>query len=142
MTPEVLRKLEYAFALDATVEEACVYAGISDKTFYDYQKAHPEFSQRIEALKNMPVLAMRESVIRQGSRDGDLALKYLSKKRSTEFHEKKDIKHGGVVKMESLPKEEGDKIRATFNIFLNSPEVADDFVDDGDETDDDTEDEG
>jgi hypothetical protein len=38
MTEEVMRKLEEAFSLDCTDEEACAYAGIGERT-YDHKAA-------------------------------------------------------------------------------------------------------
>ena len=53
MTPEVIGKLEDAFSVGATDLEACFVAGIGKDALYDYQKKHPEFSERKEALKKM-----------------------------------------------------------------------------------------
>jgi len=48
-----LQKLEGAFANDATDEQACFIAKISKQTLYNYQKEHPEFIDRKQALKSM-----------------------------------------------------------------------------------------
>jgi hypothetical protein len=48
-----LQKLEGAFANDATDEQACFIANISQQTLYNYQKEHPEFIDRKKALKSM-----------------------------------------------------------------------------------------
>ena len=72
MTPEVVKKLEEAFALGCTDLEACFYAGITKPSLYDYQKLHPEFADRKETLKQRPVLLAR-SVIVDALIDGDRA---------------------------------------------------------------------
>lgn len=63
MTPETIDKLEYAFALGCSDEEACFYADISKTTLYEYTKKHPEFTDRKEILKQRPVLKAREVII-------------------------------------------------------------------------------
>lgn len=85
MTPEVVKKLEEAFALGCTDLEACLYADISKQTLYDYQKLNPSFVDRKEQLKENPILQARTSVI-NGLRDNpELALKFLERKKRDEF---------------------------------------------------------
>jgi len=85
VTEEVLKKLEEAFALDCTILEACFYADISEKTYYNYTEKHPEFLQRVQALRQNPVLKARISVIDGFEKDPNLALKYLERKAKSEF---------------------------------------------------------
>ncbi len=54
----VIRKLEYAFALDCTVEEACAYACIGKSTYFDFIKKHPMFAERVDALRELPMDTM------------------------------------------------------------------------------------
>ena len=51
MTPEVIAKLEEAFAWGCSDIEACLWADIAPKTLYVYQEKNPEFAQRKAALK-------------------------------------------------------------------------------------------
>lgn len=90
MTPEVLKKLEEAFAIGASDREACFYADISDKTLYNYQSEHPEFVQRKEALKERPVLLARQKVVEAIKEDVKNAQWYLER-RSSDFKPKQDI---------------------------------------------------
>jgi len=82
---DVVKKLEEAFALGCTDLEACLYADISKAAFYMYQSKHPAFLDRKELLKERPVLQARNSVINAMKRDGNLALKFLERKRKSEF---------------------------------------------------------
>lgn len=84
MTEEVLNKLEEIFALGGTDQEACFFAGISHQTLYNYQKEHPEFIERKEALKELPVLKARRTVVNSLDKP-DMALKYLERKKKKEF---------------------------------------------------------
>jgi hypothetical protein len=91
-----IQKLEAAFALDATVDEACYYADISRTSYYEWIKAHPELFDKFERLRNKPVLAARQSVVKGIAKDPNLALKYLERKRNKEFNTKQ-IVEGTVV---------------------------------------------
>jgi len=87
-TPEVVNKLEGAFALDATVEEACFYAGISRQTYYENIKKQPELADRFDGLRTRPVLLARQTVIKNISFDAGLAMEYLRRKRKVEFSDR------------------------------------------------------
>lgn len=85
VTQSALLKLEMAFAFDCTVEEACLYAAISRNTFYEFTRRHPDFQDRIEVLRNAPILMARMCVLRVAEHDANLALKYLERKLPMEF---------------------------------------------------------
>lgn len=85
MTIEVLNKLNEAFAFDCTDEEACLYAEITPKTLYNYQKKSPEFLQRKQLLKQTPFLLARQSIISGFKGNPEIALKYMERKKKDEF---------------------------------------------------------
>ena len=89
----VVQLLNEAFALGCTDLEACLYADISKSAFYSYQDKHPEFQERKELLKQMPVLQARNAVIQEMKRDGNLALKFLERKARAEFALKTEVDH-------------------------------------------------
>ena len=84
-TAEVIRKLEQAFSLDCSIDEACFYAGIGVSTYYDNIKLKPGLSERFEALRNKPVLMARQTIVKSVESNPDMALKYLERKRRKEF---------------------------------------------------------
>jgi hypothetical protein len=84
MKPDVISKLEEVFALGGTDKEACFYANICHQTLYDYQKLHPEFVERKEALKEKPILKARQTVVKALD-DPVSAQWYLERKRKSEF---------------------------------------------------------
>lgn len=91
MTDEVLEKLEEAFLLGHTDEEACLIANIDPKTLYNYCNKHPEFSSRKEVLKQHPTIMARRNVIESlGRRDVDMSRWYLERK-TKEFKPKADM---------------------------------------------------
>ena len=97
MTPEVIAKLEEAFAWGCTDSEACLWAEIAMPTLYKYQEKHPEFVDRKNALKDNPILLARQSVLKGIKRDPKLALSFLERKKKDEFSLKTetDITSGG-----------------------------------------------
>ena len=91
MTDKVVKKLEEAFLLGCSDLEACLFADISKQTLYTYQDKNPEFVDRKEKLKENPVFIARKAVIKDMKDDGNLALKYLERKRKDEFSIKQEI---------------------------------------------------
>ncbi len=86
MTPENIAKLEIAFSNGASDLEACFIAGISKSTFYDYCKENPSFSDRKEALKEMPKYRARVNIVEAiNSGDKQQSNWYLERKAKSEF---------------------------------------------------------
>lgn len=87
ITDKVLGELKTAFCMDCTDKEACIFADISEKTLYNYQKNNPEFLQEKQGWKTTPIFQARKAVyerLEQGE-DGWFALRYLTKKLPHEF---------------------------------------------------------
>lgn len=103
MTPEAIKKLEEAFALDCSIPEACFYADISKTTYYNWLEKDPELVDRFAALRERPVLLARTTVVWAIQKDADLALKYLERKRKNEFSTKSEVENTIVtIKEEDL----------------------------------------
>ncbi len=64
---------------------------IHKDTYYQWIKADKELSDRLEALRNKPVLSARTSVVESFKAHPELALKYLERKRKKEFAERKEV---------------------------------------------------
>jgi hypothetical protein len=95
MTPETIAKLEEAFLLGCGDVEACLFANITKTTLYNYQLNNPEFVDRKEQLKENPIFLARRSVITAMTSDGDLALKFLERRKKDEFCPRTDVNVGG-----------------------------------------------
>lgn len=91
VTPDILRKLEEAFAMGCTDLEACFFADIGKTTLYKYQNENPLFTERKEELKQSPVFEARKSVINGLKDDPKLALAYLERKKKDEFSLRQEV---------------------------------------------------
>ncbi len=94
MTPEKIAKLEEAFAIDATIEEACFYADIDPSTYNRWIHKNPKLHKRFTALRNKPVLKARQTVVK-GLDDTHNAQWYLTRKKKKEFGDNVDVTSGG-----------------------------------------------
>lgn len=94
MIPDVINKLEQAFSLGCTDVEACLHAGISKQTLYDYQKDNPDFLDRKEKLKEKLVLKARTVVAEAlNKNDKGMATWYLERKKKAEFSTRVEQDH-------------------------------------------------
>ncbi|MCC2615943.1 hypothetical protein LJ739_06790 [Aestuariibacter halophilus] len=102
VTAEVLRKLEEAFSWGCTDAEACVYANLAPRTFYDYCEQNEEFSQWKEVLKDSPTMKAK-SIIKKSLDDGDIgtANQVINRKEGTKVRQELTGKDGGAIKTES-----------------------------------------
>lgn len=108
MTTETINKLETAFALGCSDIEACFYADISRTALTDYQRGHPDFTDRKELLKSKPIMAARQSVVKGLKDDPDLALKFLERKVKGEFS----------LRVENTGKD-GEPIQTNMSVSIN-----------------------
>ena len=94
MTPEILAKLDKAFAIGCNDTEAIAFAGISKDAFYYYQDKHPEFAERKARLKEEPILKAKNTIVESLS-DPMHAKWYLERKRRDEFGSSLDVTSKG-----------------------------------------------
>lgn len=90
LTPDTVRKLEEAFAIDASVEEACFYADISRETFYQWIKVHVELADKFERLRNRPILKARQTIVNKLD-NPENAKWYLERKKKVEFAQRTEL---------------------------------------------------
>ena len=114
MTLETIKKLEEAFSLDCTVDEACFYAWISHVTYHAFINKNKEYLNRFKALKNRPVLLARQSVVKNMQADWNLALKYLERKRKDEFSPRQEVtwEDGWPVQVAQLTEKQQEALQA------------------------------
>lgn len=96
MTEETLGLLRQAFAVDATIEEACFYAGIHPSTYYGWKKENPEYFEEIERLRLTPILKARQTIV-NGLNGFSGATWFIERKRRDEFATMSKVDHSGKI---------------------------------------------
>lgn len=89
-TDEVRKKIEEVASLDGTLEEMAMYSDISRQTLYEYLEADPVFADRINALRQKPILKARNTIIHNLAEVHN-AQWYLERKAKKEFAPKAEI---------------------------------------------------
>jgi hypothetical protein len=90
-TDQVLQKLEEAFSIDATVREACAYAGISESVYYLECNRNPQFVERMERSMQFAFMLAKKVVVQaMKENDGNLAMKWLKNRQRDRYHEQID----------------------------------------------------
>lgn len=93
----VLCRLEYAFEfMDATVSQACVYAGIGRTTYYRHAKDDDEFRNRMDAAQARTSLHVQNIVLRQiiVKKDAHLGMEWLERRERKRYS--KRVEHTGA----------------------------------------------
>lgn len=98
LTKDIISKLEEVAAYDASVEEMAYYIGVARSTLYRWLDENPELKDRLDALRNKPILKARETVIKGIEGNPQFALTYLERKRKSEFSPKTITEHTGEIK--------------------------------------------
>lgn len=118
MTADVVSKLEVSFSYDATVEEACLDAGISKDSYYRFIKKFPQFSDRVDELRQAPYLVLRKKVIAEGEHNADTALRFLERKKKGEFSPRTEVAHSGdIINRHSIEPETAALIKQAMGGF-------------------------
>ncbi len=115
MTENLLKELDACFAYTFTDEEACLHVGIAPKTLYNYQKKHPEYVQRKQALRKKPNLAIKKELI-DGIKGNLEHSRWMAiKKIPDEYGDKTTIKHEGKIDSNAATVAGIDKAISSFN---------------------------
>jgi transposase-like protein len=89
LTTEVIAKMEEAAAIDATVAEICYYCDIGETTYYRWMIEYPDIKERLDQLREKPILKARQEVVKGLDNDKNFSFQYLKSKRGDEFLEGK-----------------------------------------------------
>lgn len=94
LTDEVLKKLEDAFKVGASISQACIYAGISQQDYFNWIKKYEWFFERMEGFKNFPYVFSKEAIFKAiNSKDPNVSAKYaleFLKRRDPERKDKQE----------------------------------------------------
>lgn len=123
----IVKKLCDAFKIDATVEEACAYAGISKVTYYSWIKEDKEFLNEIDGAKTFPFILARKKLMKSIDSDNETiaqrgAIEFL-RRRDKRYSDKLegtidgDLEVSGEVKMDGKTMIELEDMRKKFLWF-------------------------
>ena len=94
---EVILKLEQVWGIGGSDAEAALFAGISKTSLCEFLKANPPVAERKEELKNTPILAARQEVVKGIRSNPEFSLKFLERRKSDEFAPRQKIDHSGMI---------------------------------------------
>jgi len=85
-TQTTVHKLEQAFIIGCSVEEACIVSGVSRSAYYKQLERDPDFTDRMAYFQALPVLVARYTVMKS-IHEGNVksAMWFLERKRRAEF---------------------------------------------------------
>lgn len=103
MTPETIRKIKEGFSQGFSVRNACIWADISQDTYFEYCKKHPNFSEQCKTLQQKPLIKSI-LVINKALNEGDVSTAkwYAERKAKDEFSLRQEItgEDGEPIKQE------------------------------------------
>ena len=85
LTPETVKLLDEAFAMDCPIVEACLHANISKQTYYNWIEENPEMKERFDELRNRPYLLARTTINKAIKENPQYAFEYMKRKKKKEF---------------------------------------------------------
>ncbi len=96
ITPETLKLLRTAYLYGANDRQACMFARISESSFYAWQVKNPWFTDQKEAWKNDPILKAKRNVVAAlRSKDEEIRVKtsswMLERRQKDEFSPRQEL---------------------------------------------------
>ena len=93
ITPEVVNKLKEILKNDWTVEEACLYAGISKVTYYAKLKRDEKFLNEMNQAKLYPYIKAKKTLIKSMESENEA----VAQKGAIEFLKRRDKRYADKV---------------------------------------------
>lgn len=97
LTPDTIRKLEEAAGVRLDVKASCAYAGISRDTYYQWMKKVKGLADRLDDLRQNPIIRAKRRIISQLDNDTNVAFRFLEKESPEEYGEKLKLEHSGQI---------------------------------------------
>jgi len=123
MTDSTLVKLKEGFAQGFSVRNACIWADISQDTYFNYCKKYPRFSEQCKTLQQKPLIKSI-LVINKALNEGDVSTAkwYAERKAKDEFSLKTETEHTGEIrsKVVYIEKEEKEEYENHINDTINA----------------------
>lgn len=123
MTEATIGKLKEGFAQGFSVRNACIWADISQDTYFEYCKKHPNFSDQCKTLQQKPLIKSI-LVINKALNEGDVSTAkwYAERKAKDDFSLKTETEHTGEIrsKVVYIEKEEKEEYENHINDTINN----------------------
>lgn len=115
MTPENLQKLKEAFAIGATVIQACDYADLAERTYYYWIEKNPELLQEFDRYREKLPFKAKYNIAQQ-IHAGNVALSQwlLSRKEPEAYGETVKLEHSGAIAQDEGVHPEDEELRKEF----------------------------
>lgn len=138
-TEEKIAELKKAFALGFTDEEACLYADVWLRAFYDYCTQNEDFKELKELLKQKPKMKAKLNVVESINSKNPLTLKqrledskwWLERKAKDEFSLRSEIE-GNVFSETTMKVEYVEAEHANYdddgNLITEKEEINDENI--------------
>lgn len=92
LTDSLRDKLFYACSIGCSLAECALYADISYSTLMKWRKDDKALSDRMDLLRNKPILKARENVIKALDENDPIMTRwYLERKKADEFTVRHDV---------------------------------------------------
>jgi hypothetical protein len=115
LSPELVGKLKDAFAIGATVKQACFYAEINESTFYDWCRQNPVLKEEFDKMRNKLPLAAKHNIAAAIHNRDLFHSRWLVERQEPEnYGEKVKIEHTGTLTNDGLGHPEDEEIRIAF----------------------------
>ncbi len=85
LTDAMRSKIEEVAALDGSVYEMAYYCDVSHQTIYNWFEEDPKLFERVERLRERPILKARQTVVKRLDESYQNAVDYLKRKKKHEF---------------------------------------------------------
>lgn len=115
ISKERVSKLEEGFKRAFNVTEACLYAGISRETYYDYMAKDKRFSDKMEFAKRFVYMEAKQNIIKKLINEDDVELsKWWLEKKDADF-KTSDVNINNQQVVTPIDKEQINKIVGAIN---------------------------
>jgi hypothetical protein len=105
----IIKKLLEAFSYDCNLREACIHAGISQQTYYNWIGQNPKLLEEFDAARNGVYFKARRAVA-DSVGDVRVALVFLEKKVPEEYGAKSKVEHSGMIATVPVEGEKGQAV--------------------------------
>ena len=92
LTEDLKSKILEVAALDGSVREMAYYCDVSHQTIYNWLEADKTLFDKVERLRERPILAARQRVVKGVAESYSNAVDYLKRKKKNEFSERTELK--------------------------------------------------